>query len=108
MRPGPVNEAMKLLPRRRRTVPDDHKAFAGMPCQHVLLGDAMTRAAVHRRGDFSQGLMPVVCLAGYHRNMSDFAGFADYFQRLTPGNWPLVLVDLPGRGRADDRRKAGD
>ncbi len=99
---------MKLLPRRRRTVPDDHAAFAGLACEHVLLSDATTRAAVHRRGDFSKGQMPLVCLAGYQRNMSDFAGFADYFSRLMPGNWPMVLVDLPGRGRADDRRKATD
>lgn len=101
----PVNNGMKPLIRRRRTLPDDHPAFAGLPVKHILSSDGRTRLAIHKRGDFLSGRMPVVCLAGYHRNMSDFAAFADFFQRLGPGNWPLVLIDFPGRGRADDRPK---
>lgn len=95
--------AMKPLFARKRRVPEDHPAFAGLPASHITLSDARTRMAVHLRGAFKRGRMPLVCLAGYHRNMSDFSAFSDYFQRLGPGNWPLVLVDLPGRGRADDR-----
>ena len=98
-----VNEAMHSLLSRRRKIPDGHAAFAAMPVSHILLGDGRTRAAVHLRGDFGRGRSPLVCLAGYHRNMSDFSAFADYFQRLGSGDWPMVLVDLPGRGRADDR-----
>ena len=94
---------MKPLFARKRRVPEDHPAFAGLPVSHVTLADAQTRVAVHLRGAFRRTSMPLVCLAGYHRNMSDFTAFADYFQRLGPGNWPLVLVDLPGRGRSDDR-----
>lgn len=90
---------------RKRKVPDDHPAFAGLPASHIMMGDARTRVAVHLRGNFGRGQMPVVCLPGYHRNMSDFAAFADYFERLGPGHWPVVLIDLPGRGRADDRPK---
>lgn len=93
---------------RRRTIPENHPAFAGLAVQHVMLSDPSVRAAVHRRGDFTPGRVPVICLAGYNRNMSDFAAFADYLPRLGRGNWPLVLIDLPGRGRADDRRKQGD
>lgn len=70
---------------------------------HIALRDARTRAAVHLRGRFVDGCAPLVCLAGYNRNMSDYATFADYFERIGGGDWPLVLIDLPGRGRADDR-----
>lgn len=94
---------MKPLFSRRRKVPEAHAAFAGLPVSLITLGDAQTRAAVHMRGDFGRGRMPLVCLAGYHRNMSDFSAFADYFQRLGGGSWPLLLIDLPGRGRSDDR-----
>lgn len=86
-----------------RKWPDDHAAFSGMPVTYIALGDVSTRAAVHLRGDFRRGQSPLVCLAGYHRNMSDFASFSNTFQRLGAGGWPLVLIDLPGRGRADDR-----
>ncbi|MFC3703176.1 alpha/beta fold hydrolase [Devosia honganensis] len=99
---------MTPLFRRRRIVPAHHKAFEGLPVTHVVTGDARTRAAVHRRGRFARGRLPVVCLAGYHRNMSDFTAFADYFSRLGPGDWPVVLIDLPGRGRADDRPRSED
>jgi pimeloyl-ACP methyl ester carboxylesterase len=94
---------MKPLFARKRRVPDDHPAFASLPVTHIAMGDARTRVAVHLRGHFGQGRMPLVCLAGYHRNMSDFSAFADYFQRLGPTGWPMVLIDLAGRGRADDR-----
>ncbi len=94
--------------RRSRTIPEDHAAFADLPVRHVVLSDMRVRAAVHLRGDFGAGRIPVVCLAGYSRNMSDFTGFADYFKRLGPGNWPVALIDLPGRGRATDRVSAED
>lgn len=94
---------MEPLFSRPRKVPEGHPAFAGLPATHICLSDARTRAAVHLRGDFRSGRMPLVCLAGYHRNMSDFSAFAAHFQRLGTGDWPMVLMDLPGRGRADDR-----
>lgn len=100
---GPVKEGMKSFFARSRKVPEDHPAFAGLPVSHIMLSDAQTRMAAHLRGQFGRGRMPLVCLAGYQRNMSDFSAFADYFQRLGPGNWPTVLLDLPGRGRSDDR-----
>ncbi|KKB09215.1 alpha/beta hydrolase [Devosia chinhatensis] len=99
---------MISLLQRPRTVPANHPPFAGLPVHHIVTQDGRTRAAVHVRGAFIQARMPLVCLAGYQRNMSDFAAFADYFRRLGPSDWPLVLIDLPGRGRADDRRKVDD
>jgi pimeloyl-ACP methyl ester carboxylesterase len=104
----PVNARMTPLFSRRRTVPQAHPAFAGLSIDQFVMRDGWTRVAVHRRGQFLPGRMPIVCVAGYHRNMSDFRAFADFFQRLGPGNWPIAMVDLPGRGRADDRRKASD
>ena len=92
---------------RKRTVPDDHPAFAELPVTHMTL-EAGVRAAVHVSGRLSSRRLPVVCLAGYQRNMSDFTEFASYFRRMGGGEWPVVLIDLPGRGRADDRLRAED
>lgn len=94
--------------RKRRVVPPDHKPFAAFPVQFIETRDATVRAAVHVTAPLSRGKMPLVCLAGLQRNMSDFADFISYFRRLGTGNWPVVLIDLPGRGRADDRTKAED
>lgn len=103
-----VNGFMKSFLRSSRTIPADHQAFASLPVEHVIMADGRTRVAVHRRGRFAPDRMPLVCLAGYHRNMSDFSVFAERFQRLGTGDWPLVLIDLPGRGRADDRKRLND
>ena len=92
---------------RARTIPDDYPAFAGLPVTKVDLSAAVC-AAVHVAGRLSSTRLPVVCLAGYQRNMSDFSDFAAYFRRVGGGEWPVVLIDLPGRGRADDRPPTED
>lgn len=94
--------------RKRRVVPPDHKPFAAFPVDFIQTQDATVRAAVHVTAPLSRGKVPLVCLAGLHRNMSDFTDFVGYFRRLGAGNWPVVLIDLPGRGRADDRQKPSD
>jgi pimeloyl-ACP methyl ester carboxylesterase len=71
---------------RPRTTPEDHAAFVGLNVRHILLDDARTRAAVHVRGTFAPGRMPLVCIPGYNRNMSDFASFLSYFGRLRPND----------------------
>lgn len=63
---------------------------------------------VHIAGQISSHRLPVVCIAGYQRNMTDFSAFVQYFARASGGDWPVVLIDLPGRGRADDRASAQD
>lgn len=98
----------RMIFRRQRPLPQDHASFAGLPIRHVVLSDGRTRAAVHVSGRFAPDTPAVVCLAGYQRNMSDFSVFARQFTRLAPEGWPLVLVDLPGRGRATDRRRLED
>lgn len=92
---------------RPRTVPSDHVAFVDLPVRHVTL-EAGVRAAVHVAGTLSRQRLPVVCIPGYQRNMSDFTAFAAHFRRLDEGAWPVVLLDLPGRGRADNRRRLED
>lgn len=86
-----------------RTVPDDHKAFAALPVQRFTIGPANEAVAVHVSGRLATGRVPVVCVPGYQRNMSDFAEFALHFHREFGDDWPVVLIDLKGRGRSSDR-----
>lgn len=92
--------------RKRRQPPDDHDAYAGLPVRRVTVGDARAFVAVHATGKFTDARLPVVCLAGYHRNMADHAAFAALLPKTVGRDWPLVLVDLQGRGRASDRASA--
>ena len=92
---------------RARSLPTDHAAFADMPVQRVTLAHGLDMA-VHISGRLTQQRVPVVCLPGYQRNMSDFSGFSAHFNRLGAADWPIVLLDLPGRGRSADRRRADD
>ena len=94
---------MTSLFHRTRSVPADHPAFRALPVEHIVMRDGRTRLAVHRRGRFAPGRVPLVCVPGYNRNMSDFSALAEYFPRLGSGDWPLRLLDLAGRGRAADR-----
>ena len=55
----------------------------------------------------ASGRMPLVCVAGYQRNMADFADFMRLFHRMIGEDWPVVLVDLKGRGRSSDRARQG-
>lgn len=90
---------------RSRTFPPDHPAFAALPAKPVALGAGL-RAQIHVAGDLSGQRLPLVCIPGYQRNMTDFTAFVQFFARASGGDWPLVLIDLPGRGRADDRADA--
>lgn len=94
--------------RKRRSVPVDHPAFGDLAVTYIETRDARIRMAAHVSGSRADQRLPLVCLAGLNRNMSDFSGFLTRFRRLDFGNWPVVLLDLPGRGRADDRLAPGD
>lgn len=91
---------------RKRKTPPDHPAFAGLPVTIVTLEDGAAQAAVHVAGALSSHTVPIICVAGYQRNMSDFTDFAGYFQRAMGSDCPIVLIDLQGRGRSTDRREA--
>jgi pimeloyl-ACP methyl ester carboxylesterase len=92
---------------RKRIIPSDHPAFAPLPIISIPLSGGIN-AAIHVAGDLSSARLPLICLAGYQRNMSDFTEFVAYFRRMGGGSWPVILVDLPGRGRADDRKRTKD
>jgi pimeloyl-ACP methyl ester carboxylesterase len=95
---------MALAMLKRRIVPPDIAAFAGLPVTRVTLRDPSDSIAVHVAGRLGKDRTPLVCLSGYHRNMADFADFAPLYARLVGAGWPLVLIDLMGRGRSSDRR----
>ncbi len=91
-----------------RALPSEHKLFDALPIRRVTVGDAGSEMAVHVAGALGPDRTPLVCVAGYNRNMSDFAEFARLAGRLLGPDHPVVLVDLKGRGRSADRRRAAD
>ncbi len=88
---------------RPRTSPDDHPSFAAQPVTRYTIGPANEQIAVHISGRLAIGRIPLVCVPGYQRNMSDFADFANHFHRVYGDDWPIVMIDLKGRGRSSDR-----
>ncbi|WDR02980.1 alpha/beta hydrolase [Devosia algicola] len=88
---------------RKRKIPADHTAFAGLPVQMVTLDKGAATVAVHVSGTLSSDTVPLICLAGYHRNMSDFTQFRTLYHHGAGTKQPLVLLDLRGRGRSSDR-----
>jgi pimeloyl-ACP methyl ester carboxylesterase len=86
-----------------RTLPDDHPAFANLPIRRITVGTAKEHMAVHVAGQLLIGRAPIVCVPGYQRNMADFADFIGLFHRVMGEDWPVVLIDLKGRGRSADR-----
>ncbi|GLQ18196.1 alpha/beta fold hydrolase [Maritalea porphyrae] len=79
------------------------------PARMISVRNGARQIAVRLSGDFDDATrLPIVCLAGYHRNMSDFFAFADKFSEFSAKNWPIVRVDLLGRGLASHAPKAED
>lgn len=91
---------------RARSLPTDHHAFAALPVRMITVGPAREQMAVHVSGALGPGRTPVVCIAGYNRNMSDWAEFARVATQTLDASAPLILVDLKGRGRSSDRPRA--
>lgn len=87
----------------KRTVPADHPAFARLPVIPIAVGPAGEQIAVHVSGRLAIGQAPLVCVSGYHRNMSDFTDFLELFHGGFEQGQPVVLVDFKGRGRSSDR-----
>jgi pimeloyl-ACP methyl ester carboxylesterase len=73
----------------------------------IAVGDAREIMAVHVSGRLLIGRPPVVCVPGYQRNMSDYTEFTGLFHRMMGEDWPVVLIDLKGRGRSADRTDKG-
>lgn len=88
---------------RKSPAPADLAIFAPLPVGMVTVGRGRLRVAVHQSGDRYLGLPPIICLPGYHRNMADYAAFIKQFRSQTGKEWPMIAIDLPGRGRSTDR-----
>lgn len=95
-----------MLKRDRHAAPD-LRLFANLPAQRVMVGDAGEWIAVHVAGKLGVSRLPLVCVPGYQRNMADFADFQHSFNRVFGADWPVVLVDLKGRGRSAYRTDKG-
>src|ERR1700712_4285580 len=89
-------------------VPADHAAFKPLPVRQITLEADGEFLAVHVAGRLTSDRPPLLCIPGYNRNMSDFSEFVPLLQRLMRTDWPVVLVDLRGRGRSPNRRRADD
>ena len=86
-----------------RMVPEDDRSYVNLPVSRygVAAGRRIDcRACI---GPAHYRTCPPLCVPGYHRNMSDFSEFANHFHRQFGEDWPVVLVDLKGRGRPPDR-----
>ncbi|MEQ1770730.1 MAG: alpha/beta hydrolase [Devosia sp.] len=93
---------------KARTIPPDHKAFATLPVQMITVGPASEQVAVHVAGRLLPTRLPLICVPGYQRNMSDYASFLRLVRRGDEDGMPMVLVDLKGRGRSRDRKRPAD
>ncbi len=91
---------------KARFIPPDHKAFAALPVQMVTVGGASERMAVHVAGRLGPERVPVICVAGYNRNMADWSDFLRLARQALSEATPIALVDLKGRGRSTDRGSA--
>ncbi|MCF6326733.1 MAG: alpha/beta fold hydrolase [Devosiaceae bacterium] len=87
----------------KRKLPVDYAQFFGLEIQKVSGRNGAEKIACHISGKLDDGRAPLICLADYYRNMSDFTELADRFHAIFDADWPLVLIDLAGRGRSDDR-----
>lgn len=85
---------------------DSYPAFEHLPVRHVAVGSGGSRLAVHLSGNFDGQRLPIICLPAYVRNMADYARFLEVFPRLSETDWPMVLLDLQGRGRSGNRQNA--
>src|SRR6478735_8023981 len=91
---------------RVRTIPADHKTLAALPVQMITVGPARERMAVHVSGELRPGRVPVICVAGYNRNMADWVDFLRLAGARLGAVTPIILADLKGRGRSSDRANA--
>ena len=91
-----------------RDIPADLPPFRDLPVQMITVDGAEDQIAVNVSGRLGAGRMPVACLAGYQRNMSDYAAFVALFHEMAGDEWPVVLLDLRGRGRSSNRKRPED
>ena len=91
----------------RSVIPSDLPVFAGLPVRQIRFGGGLS-CAVHVSGKIGKDSLPVICVPGYVRNMTDFTSFAGAMRNLLGADWPIVLMDMPGRGRSSWRKNPAD
>ena len=89
-----------------RPLPANHKPFASLPVRLITVGRGSEQMAVHVSGPLLDRL-PVVCLAGYHRNMADWGEFVRLGAQALRDAHPFILIDFKGRGRSSNRAQMG-
>lgn len=89
-------------------MPSEHKPFAALATEAITVGRAGQHVAVYVGGRLGPGRTPLLCVGGYNRNMVDFGAFATIVLQTLGESNPVVLVDLKGRGRSNDRARAAD
>lgn len=77
------------------------------PAQLMTVRRGTRQIAFRQNGNFvDPSRLPIICLAGYHRNMADFRAFARKFGDFTRKSWPILRIDLVGRGFAPQPPKS--
>lgn len=99
---------MAIISQPVRTLPQDYPAFADLPVRYVTARDPARRLAVHVHGRLATDRTPVIFVPGFCRNMSDFAAAVPLLSAAMGEDWPIVLLDLAGRGRSADRAQRDD
>lgn len=84
----------------------DYPPFAALPVKMVTASDPRRKLAVSVSGRFTVDQPPLVCISGFTRNMTDFTDFIMHYRTIASVDWPIVLVDLAGRGRSTARARA--
>lgn len=87
---------------------DQYPAFKNLPLHPVSLRAPECRISVHTRGIFDGSRLPLVCVPGYFRNMTDFEALAKILDSAQFKHWPIVLMDMLGRGRSSNRKTESD
>ena len=85
---------------KRATPLPETPLFSGLPVRTITCSAANIQIAVHIHGEIADDVAPIVCLPGYVRNISDFAGLPAAINRLPDTGFAFILIDLPGRGRS--------
>lgn len=83
--------------------PKDYPPFADLPVRMIASSDPARHLAVSVSGRFTVDQPPLVCVSGFARNMTDFTDFRTTYRSIASIDWPMVLVDLAGRGRSSPR-----
>lgn len=91
---------------KRSFPPPDYEPFEHLPVEFISGADGFQQIGVHVAGRLDDVRPPIICIADYCRNMSDYRAFVRQFHHQRENNWPMVLIDLAGTGRSPNRGKS--